>query len=261
MRRTTRSLAAAAGEVAAWWLVLTALYLVLISDVTLLEFAVGAAGAVLAAVAARLARTAAEAGTGGGGRALAAALHWPAALLTDTARLAAVTAGVLCGRPAPGCFRVLRLRPGTGAAWAGALLSATPGAYVVDVGRYGEEDTGGTEGEGACGEGASAADASASAADASGASASAADASGADASASGADASGAPSASGADASGTDASGAPAPGTDAPASGADASPAGENPAPRPRPRGETLTVHVLTDDVTGLERALTLGDRS
>ncbi|MDI5962579.1 hypothetical protein [Streptantibioticus silvisoli] len=259
MRRTTRSLAAAAGEVAAWWLVLTALYLVLISDVTPLEFAVGAAGAVLAAVAARLARTAAEAGTGGGGRALAAALHWPAALLTDTARLAAVTAGVLCGRPAPGRFRVLRLRPGTGAAWAGALLSATPGAYVVDVGRYGEEDTGATEGEGACGGGASAADASASAADASGA-----------------DASGAPSASGADASGTDASGAPAPGIDAsasgapasgadasaaPASGAHASPAGENPAPRPRPRGETLTVHVLTDDVTGLERALTLGDRS
>lgn len=132
MRRSPHALVAVAGEVASWWLALVSLYLVLITPVTVLEFAVGAAGAVLAACAARAARIAAAAGTGGGRGLFPAVLLWPGAVLTDTARLAAATVRALRGRPAPGRLCELRLRPGVGAAWAGAALSATPGAYVVE---------------------------------------------------------------------------------------------------------------------------------
>jgi Na+/H+ ion antiporter subunit len=127
---------AALGEVAAWWTVLTALYLTFIATVTVLEFAVGAAGSALAAVAARAVRRAAGGGTGGRGGWLAALAAWPGAVLTDTLRLAATTARRLGGarRSHPvGRFATLRLTSGTGAAWTSALLSATPGAYVVEV--------------------------------------------------------------------------------------------------------------------------------
>ncbi len=136
--------AAAVGELAAWWTVLIALYLVFISTVTVLEFAVGAAGAALAAVAARAVRIASAGGTGPGGRWAAALLSWPGAVLTDTVRLAAATAGCLRGGADPCRFRTLRLKPGTGAAWAGAVLSGTPGAYVVRVtpARPGDETSG-----------------------------------------------------------------------------------------------------------------------
>lgn len=130
-----RSWSAVIGEVAGWWIVLIALYLVFISTVTLLEFAVGAAGALLAAVAARAVRVAADGGTGARGVWVAALAAWPGAVLTDTVRLAVATARCLRGRPIEGGFRTVRLTSGTGAAWAAAVLSATPGAYVVDVDR------------------------------------------------------------------------------------------------------------------------------
>lgn len=130
-----RSWPAAVGEVTGWWIVLTALYLVFISTVTPLEFAVGAAGAALAAVAARATRLAADGGTGARGGWMAALVAWPGAVLTDTVRLAAATARCLRGRPIEGGLRTVRVEPGTGTAWAAAVLSATPGAYVVDVDR------------------------------------------------------------------------------------------------------------------------------
>ncbi len=133
MRGSPRAFVAAAGEVAGWWLALTALYLVLITPVTVLEFVVGAAGAALAACAARAARIAAGAGTGGRRGMLTAAFLWPGAVLGDTVRFAAAIGRALRGRSVPGRLCEVRLRPGTGAAWAGAALSATPGAYVVDV--------------------------------------------------------------------------------------------------------------------------------
>lgn len=52
----TRRVAGAAGELAAWWVTLTALWLVLIQTVGPLECVVGAAAALLAACAARAAR-------------------------------------------------------------------------------------------------------------------------------------------------------------------------------------------------------------
>ncbi|WEP00521.1 hypothetical protein A6P39_038810 [Streptomyces sp. FXJ1.172] len=129
MRQTT----AAVGEVLAWWAVLVVVNLMFISSVSVLELVVAAGGAALTALAARAVHTASRARLGGTRNWGAAALAWPGAVLADLARLCAVTARVLAGRPAEGSLRTVTLARGTGAAWAGALLSSTPGAYVVDV--------------------------------------------------------------------------------------------------------------------------------
>ncbi|WBO69530.1 hypothetical protein [Streptomyces camelliae] len=129
MRQTT----ATVGEVLAWWAVLVVVDLMFISSVSALELVVAAAGAVIAAVAARAVHTASGAGPGGTRRWGAAALAWPGAVLNDVLRLSALTARALGGRSAGGRLKTVTLASGTGPAWACALLSSTPGAYVVDV--------------------------------------------------------------------------------------------------------------------------------
>jgi multisubunit Na+/H+ antiporter MnhE subunit len=139
-----RSWVLAFGDVLAWWVVLVALYLVFISTVTLLEFAVGAAGALLAACgghALRRASWTSPASGSGRARLAHAVLSWPGTLFADTGRLTAATIRSLPlsrRRPVSGRFETLELHRGTGAAWACAVLSATPGAYVVDVGTRGD---------------------------------------------------------------------------------------------------------------------------
>ncbi|MFJ8493180.1 hypothetical protein ACIRBZ_33255 [Streptomyces sp. NPDC094038] len=123
----------ALGEVLAWWVVLAVLNILFITAVSALELAVLAGGAVIAAVAARTVHTASGARLGGTRQWGACLLAWPGALLTDLFRLWWLTARALGGRASEGSLKTMTLAPGTGAAWACALLSATPGAYVVDV--------------------------------------------------------------------------------------------------------------------------------
>lgn len=128
MRRTV-----AVGEVLAWWAVLVVVNLMFISSVSPLELVVIAGGALIAAVAARAVHTASEAGLGGTRGWGPAALAWPGAVVGDLVRLCSVTVRALAGRPAGGALKTVTLASDTGAAWACALLSSTPGAYVVDV--------------------------------------------------------------------------------------------------------------------------------
>ncbi|WP_371614330.1 hypothetical protein [Streptomyces sp. NBC_00454] len=117
-------------ESAVWWVLLMALNTVLIREVTALEMVVGAAAALLGAVGARTVRRASGASFGGPAHLALSLWVWPGALLADTLRLARA---VLRPRRFRGGFRVIELPAGTGPAWACALLSATPGLYVVHV--------------------------------------------------------------------------------------------------------------------------------
>ncbi|MFE5588357.1 hypothetical protein [Kitasatospora sp. NPDC056531] len=117
-------------ELLLWWGVLLLLNTVLISSVTPLEMAVGGGIALLAAVGAVAVRHASGAAPGGPTRLAQALWTFPWTLLADTGRLALA---VLSPRHQRGGFRTVRLAPGAGPAWAAALLSATPGAYIVDV--------------------------------------------------------------------------------------------------------------------------------
>ncbi|MDX3076222.1 Na+/H+ antiporter subunit E [Streptomyces sp. MI02-7b] len=123
-----------AAGVTVWLLVLLSCDVVLIGPVTVLEVVVGAAGALLAAIAADAVRVASGAAPGGARYAVRAVLAWPGALLTETWQLARA---VLGARRARGGFGQVRLPEGVGTAWASAVLSATPGAYVV---AFGDED-------------------------------------------------------------------------------------------------------------------------
>lgn len=123
----------AIGELAGWWLLLLALYLVFISTVNPLELLVGAVGAAAGAVAAGAVRRAAGARSGPLGRLTAAVAAWPGTLLAETAGLAAAVAGTLRGRPPHGSLRRLRLRRTAGSSWAAALLSSTPGSCVLEA--------------------------------------------------------------------------------------------------------------------------------
>ncbi|WP_269859544.1 Na+/H+ antiporter subunit E [Streptomyces sp. RPT161] len=120
-------------HIAAWWAFLFVLNLMFISTVSTLELAVGAGAGVLAAVAAWAVRRASGTGGNRGGPWARALLAWPGAVLADTGRLAGATIAALRGREVKSGIREVKLRKGTGSAWASALLSATPGAYVVDV--------------------------------------------------------------------------------------------------------------------------------
>ncbi|MFG3227139.1 hypothetical protein ACGF07_20435 [Kitasatospora sp. NPDC048194] len=103
---------------------------VLISSVTPLEVAVGGGIALLGAVGALAVRRASGAAPGGGARLAHALWAFPRTLLADTGRLALA---VLSPRHRHGGFRTVRFAPGTGTAWAAALLSSTPGAIAVDA--------------------------------------------------------------------------------------------------------------------------------
>ncbi|GHD98505.1 hypothetical protein [Streptomyces alanosinicus] len=128
-----RTALAALGEVVAWWAVLVVVNVLFISTVSPLELVVVAGGALIAAVAARAVHTASHARLGDTRRWAAAALAWPGAVLTDLVGLCGVTARALGGRSPEGSLKKMTLASGAGAAWACALLSSTPGAYVVDV--------------------------------------------------------------------------------------------------------------------------------
>ncbi|MFF7457035.1 hypothetical protein [Kitasatospora sp. NPDC008115] len=117
-------------ELLLWWGLLLLLYVVLISSVTALEAAVGGGIAALAALGTVAARRASGATTGGQAGWARALWALPTTLLSDTGRLAALVLHTVLhpGRPpTDGGFHTVRLSPGTGPAWAGALLSATPG--------------------------------------------------------------------------------------------------------------------------------------
>lgn len=134
-----RSWTAVVGEFLIWWALCVLLYVIFIGTVSALELVVGAGVCALAAVGARSVRTASGARWGGRARAVRALLHWPRSVLADTGRLVLATVRVLRGRRVHGRFHTLLLAPGTGPGWSSALLSATPGGYVVDVTDH-EED-------------------------------------------------------------------------------------------------------------------------
>lgn len=108
------------------------LYVIFISTVTWLEAAVGLTAAVGAGAAGVAVRRAGGARAGGGARLVRALCVWPAALFAETAALAVAVLRAARGRPWRGGFRRVRWARGTGPAWADALLSSTPGAYVLD---------------------------------------------------------------------------------------------------------------------------------
>jgi hypothetical protein len=132
----------AVGVLAVWWVLLLLLYLVLISSISLLEWAVGGSAAAVGAVAALAVRRAVGQRAGGFAHATAACATWPTTLLRETGRLTRLTVRSLVGRPARGSLRTVELRPGVSGAWAAALLSATPGTCVVDASRPPAEETG-----------------------------------------------------------------------------------------------------------------------
>ncbi|MEU3573871.1 hypothetical protein AB0E96_36435 [Kitasatospora sp. NPDC036755] len=117
-------------ELLLWWGLLLLLNIVFISSVTPLEVTVGGGIAVLGALGAVAVRRVSGATPGGAARIGPALLALPRTLLADTGRLALA---VVSPRHRGSGFRAVRLAPGTGPAWAAALLSSTPGAYVVDV--------------------------------------------------------------------------------------------------------------------------------
>jgi hypothetical protein len=120
-------------NIVAWWAVLFVLNLMFISTVSELELVVAAATGLLAAVAACAVINASGTAGNRGGPWARALLAWPGAVLADTGRLAVATVRTTRGRRFRGRFQKVELKAGTGTAWACALLSATPGAYVVDV--------------------------------------------------------------------------------------------------------------------------------
>lgn len=118
-------------ELLLWWGLLLLLNTVFISSVTPLEVAVGGGVALLGAIGACAVRRVSGATPGGPARLAQALWAYPWTLLADTGRLALLVLSPARRRQAG--FRTVRLAPGTGGAWAAALLSSTPGAYVVDA--------------------------------------------------------------------------------------------------------------------------------
>ena len=124
-----------------WWLVLLGLELVFISTIETAELVLGAGAATLGAAAAVLLTRLERPSTGPLGRIVPAVLAWPGTLLGDTVHLLRLAGQSATRRRRPrGSFRRVRLQDGAGAAWAGLLISATPGACVVAV----DEDAGST---------------------------------------------------------------------------------------------------------------------
>jgi multisubunit Na+/H+ antiporter MnhE subunit len=130
---TVRGAVATAVNVLVWWGLLFLLYVILISSVPPLELMVGAGFALLGAIAAEAMRRAEHPALRGGRRIGAAAAAFPLTLIRETGQLTAAVAGALRGRGTPGSVVTIRLAPGTDAALASVLLSASPGACVIDV--------------------------------------------------------------------------------------------------------------------------------
>jgi hypothetical protein len=124
---------ATAVTMAAWGGLLLLLYVILISSVTGLEVAVGAGFALLGAVAAEALRRAEHPRAHGSRRLAAATAAFPLTLLAETGQLAVAVAQAIRGRATPGRRLVVRLEPQVDTALASALLSASPGACVLDV--------------------------------------------------------------------------------------------------------------------------------
>ncbi|NJP45773.1 Na+/H+ antiporter subunit E [Actinacidiphila epipremni] len=123
--------------VGVWSGLLLLLYVVLISAVSPLEWGVGAGLALLGGGAADAVRRAEHPRLRAGRRAAAALAALPGALLRETGQLTAAVARALLRRraPADAPFTV-RLPAGADPAVAAVLLSATPGACVVDIARH-----------------------------------------------------------------------------------------------------------------------------
>lgn len=134
MARTTRGVLASTLTVLAWSALLLLCYVVLISTVSPLEWAVGGGLAVLGGCAADAVRRAEHPAVRVDRRVAAALAALPSTLLRETAELAAAVARAPRHRSAVESEPVtVRLPAGTDVALAAALLSATPGACVVDV--------------------------------------------------------------------------------------------------------------------------------
>jgi hypothetical protein len=144
MARGTRGALASGATVLSWSTLLLLLYIVLISTVSPLEWAVGGGLAVLGGCAAEAVRRAEHPAARPDRRVAAAFAALPLTLLAETAALAGAVLRA-SGRGRGGVAghepETVRLPPGAAAALSAALLSATPGACVVDV-----ADTTGAEG-------------------------------------------------------------------------------------------------------------------
>lgn len=135
MARSAHGAATSAATVLAWSVLLLALYAVLISAVSPLEWAVGGGLAVLGGCAAEAVRRAERPAVHADRRTAAALAALPATLLLETAELAAAVARALRHRErvAADAPVGVRLPAGTDTALAAVLLSATPGSCVVDI--------------------------------------------------------------------------------------------------------------------------------
>ncbi|CAG7646075.1 Na+/H+ antiporter subunit E [Actinacidiphila bryophytorum] len=137
MAHSAHGTAASAATVAAWTVLLVALYVVLISAVSPLEWAVGGGLAVLGGFAADAVRRAEHPSVHADRRTAAALAALPATLLQDTAELAMAVGRAVRGsrhRAAAADAPVaVRLPAGADTGLAAVLLSATPGACVVDI--------------------------------------------------------------------------------------------------------------------------------
>ncbi|MBY8882752.1 Na+/H+ antiporter subunit E [Actinacidiphila acidipaludis] len=138
---------ATAVSLLAWWACLFVLYLMLISSVTAAELVLGAGGALLGAVAAEALRRVEEPRVGGVRALLGAVAAFPLTLLREIGTLTAAVVRELRGAGDSGRIVRLGLEPGASAALTAALLSASPGACVIDIRDLGpgQEPRGGTE--------------------------------------------------------------------------------------------------------------------
>lgn len=128
-----REAVAAAIGLLVWWGSLFLLYVVLISGVPPLEVMVGAGFALLGAIAAEALRRAEHPKARWGPRLASAAAAFPLTLLRETGQLAAATFRALRGAREFGTVVTVRLPRDTGAAIGATLLSASPGACVIDI--------------------------------------------------------------------------------------------------------------------------------
>jgi hypothetical protein len=133
----------AVAEVAAWWVLLAALDVVLISSVNPVELLVAAGAALAGALAAHRLRRAVGIGRPHGRGALRALAALPWSLLRGSAALAGA---VVRGGRRPGGVRRVVLRPGTGAGGAGLLLAASADTCVLTIDEDGADGTDGTRG-------------------------------------------------------------------------------------------------------------------
>jgi multisubunit Na+/H+ antiporter MnhE subunit len=137
MARSAHGVGASAATVTVWAVLLLALYVVLISAVSPLEWAVGGGLAVLGGFAADAVRRAEHPSVRADRRTAAALAALPVTLVQDTAQLAVAVGRAVRGSrhrdTAADAPVAVRLPAGTDTGLAAVLLSATPGTCVVDV--------------------------------------------------------------------------------------------------------------------------------